>query len=306
MKKILDELEDNGFKTKLDYDLEMSFDQALKDPDFKKLVLELKLPKKQLMKYTSILNQSKVEYHNCENCKNILECKNQINGYCYLPRVDGERLMFEYKICRLNEKIKKENEHKKNMYFYDIPDEIKKADLKEIYMNDKNRFDAIEWIHKFIKTYKKNPHQKGLYLNGSFGCGKTYLISAMFNELAKEGVKSAIVFWPEFLVELKSSFQSDFKEKFEHIKKVPLLLIDDIGAENTTEWARDEIFCPLVQYRMDNSLPTFFTSNLTLEELEQHFMISKNKVDPVKSRRIIERIKQLTVNLSMISKNLRK
>ena len=143
-------------------------------------------------------------------------------------------------------------------------------------------------------------------MHGNFGCGKTYLIAAMFNELARSNIKSAIIFWPEYIRDLKASFDSDFKDKFNYIKKVPLLLIDDIGAENTTTWARDEIFCPLIQYRMQEQLPTFFTSNLTLEELEQHFSVTKNNVDIIKARRIIERIKQLTDDIQMIGKNNRK
>lgn len=305
MKKALEEINNAGFKT-FKYNLERSFDAALEDPDFKELVSKLNTSKDNLMKYTSILEKSKVEYASCMKCKNILECKNQINGYCYLPKVSGDGLIFEYKECKYKNKLDKKYEHQKNMYFHDIPLEIKNANIKDIYTTDKNRFEAIEWIHKFIKDYKKNRNQKGLYLNGNFGCGKTYLISALFNEMAKDKIKSAIIFWPDFLSDLKGSFQSDYKEKLDYIKKVPLLLIDDIGAENTTEWSRDEIFCPIVQYRMESSLPTFFTSNLTLDELEQHFSLSRAKDDPIKARRIIERVKQLTVNLNMISKNLRK
>jgi primosomal protein DnaI len=57
---------------------------------------------------------------------------------------------------------------------------------------------------------------------------------------------------------------------------------------------------------MDAKLPTFFTSNLNLEELEQHLSISKQGVDIVKAKRIIARIEQLTTSLEMQSKNLRK
>ena len=92
----------------------------------------------------------------------------------------------------------------------------------------------------------------------------------------------------------------------EYIKKVPLLLIDDIGAESTTPWSRDEILMPILQYRMDSSLPTFFTSNCTLKELESHFSNSKNGIEEVKARRIIERIKQLTEEIKLVSDNLRK
>ncbi len=48
------------------------------------------------------------------------------------------------------------------------------------------------------------------------------------------------------------------KKKFGKLKTVPLLLLDDIGAENTTNWSRDEVLAPLLQYRMENHLPTFF------------------------------------------------
>jgi len=61
----------------------------------------------------------------------------------------------------------------------------------------------------------------------------------------------------------------------------------------------------LVQYRMQEHLPTFFTSNLDLKALEQHFSVTKDKVDHIKARRIIERIIQLTDQVEMISENLR-
>jgi len=82
--------------------------------------------------------------------------------------------------------------------------------------------------------------------------------------------------------------------------------LDDLGAENVTPWARDEILGTILQYRMDNNLTTFFTSNLTIEELEEHLSGKKGELDKVKARRIIERIKQLTTDLELISVNRRK
>lgn len=305
MKKVLDELEDNGFKAKLNYDLEKSYDEALKDEKFKKLVTDLKVARKFLIKYTSILEKSAIEYSNCSKCKGILDCKNKVCGHCYLPRVSDNKLIFEYKMCKFEAKYIENNKYRDNVYFSHIPEEVKNASWDDVYMNDKKRLEVIEYLNKFIKAYKKDTKQKGAYLNGSFGAGKTYLISAAFNELAKDGYKSAIIFWPEFLLELRSSFETDFKEKYDKIKTVPILLIDDIGAESVTEWSRDDILCPLLQYRMENHLTTFFTSNLSIDELDEHFSNTKNKVDKVKSRRIIERVKQLTDDLVMISKNLR-
>ena len=277
---------------------------ARKNIIFKEMTDTLNLPDEELMKYTSMLEDSSIEYEHCKNCKNLLECKNAVIGFCYLPRVSNNQLIFEYQACKYQKKLEMETKHLDYISLFDMTKEIKNAKMKNIYMNDKSRFDAIKWITNFINEYPNK--KKGLYLYGNFGCGKTYLIAAMFNELARKKVRSAIVFWPEFLRDLKASFGTDFKEKFEQVKHVSLLLLDDIGAESSTAWGRDEVLGPILQYRMQEGLPTFFTSNLTLEELEHHFSVSNNGVDEVKARRIMERIKQLAEPRQMISKNLRK
>ena len=75
--------------------------------------------------------------------------------------------------------------------------------------------------------------------------------------------------------------------------------------DNEFYFNRDEILGPILQYRMEENLPTFFTSNLTLEELENNLSVTSSGVDKVKARRIIERIKQLTVDIQLVSKNRR-
>lgn len=284
-------------------ELEKSYDEALKNDDFKSFVNKIKLPATTLMKYTSTLEESCNEYSNCKKCKNILECKNKVIGYAYLPRIQDEELIFSYKPCKYKEKIVNDTKHLKNIYMLGVNNYITDACIENIYKEDKNRHETIKWILNFLKTYEKDKNQKGLYLSGSFGCGKTYLISALFNELAKKGYKSSIIFWPEFLRDLKASFDYDFREKFEIIKTTPILLIDDIGSEVVTPWSRDEILCTILQYRMQEHLPTFFTTNFNKQELEKHL---SNGNDELKSKRIMERINQLTDSIEMISDNLRK
>lgn len=287
--------------------LESDYDEALKNDEFKVFVSKIKLKRSTLIKYTSSLEESFKEYSHCKNCKNILECQNKISGYAFLPKVKEGNLEFSYKPCKHKIKLDKKNKYLDNTLVFNEPKEIKEASFSKIYKTDKKRYNVIIWLTDFAEKYKENNHQKGLYLYGNFGCGKTYLISSMFNELAKDGIKSAVVFWPEYLRELKASFNTnEFANKFNQIKKAPLLLIDDIGAENTTAWSRDEILCPLLQYRMDEKLPTFFTSNLNLEALENHLATTSNGVETIKAGRIISRIKQLTDYEEMISKNLRK
>ena len=291
--------------TKLSSDYQKKYDE---DMTFRKIANSTKLPTETLMKYTTKLELSATEYNNCKNCKNILECKNEVCGYVFYPEKNGEDIEFSYIPCKYKKQIDEQNKHLDNIYYFDMPKDIKNAKMKDIETKDKNRFETIKWLKQFITMYETGNTSKGLYLNGNFGCGKTYLLSAMLNELAKKGTKVAIVYYPEFLRSLKESFsvEDEYKKKFNYIKKVPLLLLDDIGAEIVTEWNRDEVLGTILQYRMEEHLPTFFTSNLTIEELEQHLATTNKEVDIVKSRRIIERIKQLTDRITMISVNLRK
>ena len=303
MKSVMDEMNDYGFNGH--DEVLKNFNEAMENECFSELVSKLKLPSDKLMKYTTSLEECSINYDTCRKCKGLIHCPFKLCGYSYLPRVVDSRLEFDYQPCKYKVKDIKKNSYQDNVYLFDLPKDIKEASIDNIYSNDSNRYNAILWINKFLGDYRKGKVSKGLYLYGNFGSGKTYLVSALFNELARDGVKSAIIFWPEFLRDLKSSFSSDFKEKYDFVKSVPLLLIDDIGAEATTTWGRDEIFCPLVQYRMQEHLPTFFTSNLDLKSLEEHFSVSKGNVDHIKARRIIERINQLTDQVEMVSKNLR-
>jgi len=292
-------------KTNLENDYRKKYDE---DMLFRKIANGTKLPTDTLMKYTTKLELSSCELNHCKNCKNIMECKNEVEGYVYYPERNGEDLEFSYRPCKYKKEIDKQNAYLDNIYYFDIPKEIKAASMHEIYTKDKNRYPVIKWIKEFIEKEKKMEMTKGLYLNGNFGCGKTYLLSAMLNELAKKGKRIAIIYYPEFLRSLKESFidGEEYKRKFNYIKKIDMLLLDDIGAEVVTEWSRDEVLGTILQYRMEENLPTFFTSNLTLEELEMHLAMTNKEVDVLKARRIIQRIKQLTNDITMISVNLRK
>ncbi|MBR3161125.1 MAG: primosomal protein DnaI [Bacilli bacterium] len=275
---------------------------------FKKIVKKLKLPDEYLMKYTSKLEECSNELDNCSKCKGLEHCKNSFTGHVLYPEILNENLVFDEIPCKYYLKNEEENKYKKNIYLFEIPKEIKEASMKNIHLDDSERYDIIKWLKNFIDTYEAKKGMKGLYLTGNFGCGKTYLISACLNELAKKDHKIAIIYYPEFLRSLKESFgdNDEYNEKFNFIKKTELLLIDDIGAETMTEWSRDEVLGTILQYRMQEGLTTFFTSNLSIKDLEEHFSISSKGIEKVKAKRIIERINQLTIEKLMVSANKRK
>ena len=253
-------------KTKLEKD----YDEVLENnKTFQSLTKKLNLPKEYLMKYTSSLEESCRELENCKKCKNIYNCKNSYEGHVFYPSILSNNLVFDYVPCKYKKELDEQNKYKNNIYLFEVPKEIKEASMKNIDLENPDRFEIIKWLKNFLDNYESRVGMKGLYLTGNFGCGKTYLISAALNELAKKDHQIAIVYYPEFLRSLKESFgdQETYNEKFKLIKRVEILLIDDIGAETMTEWSRDEVLGTILQYRMQEGLTTFFTSNLSIKDL---------------------------------------
>ena len=293
-------------KKDLKYSLKSAYATAIKNEDFKKLINTLKVKDDIAIHYTSKLEETVSELKNCSKCKSLYECQNKVTGFVYYPSLKDEKLEFNYVVCKYKKKEFKETEGIRTE-FYEMPLEIRKAKMADIDINDGKRVKIIKWLKKFYDEFQKDKHITGLYLHGSFGSGKTYLISALLNELSKEKNNVIIIYYPELLRSLKESFEdNNFGSRINEIKKADLLLLDDIGAETVTAWNRDEILGTILQYRMDNKLPTFFTSNLTIKELENHFIINKSSEEQIKARRIVERIKQLTDTEELISENRRK
>lgn len=292
-------------RSNLDAMLKKDYATAIKNPEFKKLVNTLKIKENVAYKYTSKLERTVCEINNCSNCKSLHTCQNKVEGTVYYPTIKDEKLEFNYVACKYKKKDIKQKEEIKSKFF-EMPYHIKIAKMSNIEINS-TRAKIIKWINKFYDDFKSDKQTKGLYLSGSFGSGKTYILSALLNELSKLNYSCIIVYYPELLRSIKESFNSDdYNERINEIKKCDLLLLDDIGAETTTPWNRDEILGTILQYRMDNKKATFFTSNLNIKELENHFITSNKDEEVIKARRIIERVKYLTDELELIGKNKRK
>ncbi len=286
-------------KTKLiENSLKDNYIRACRNPEFQKLVANLGLTAKEAMNYTSKLEEYLQEENNCKNCHGLYECKNKIRGYTNYPQKYNNHLMFSTEACYF-----KSQEFKKIKESTTASKELETSSLKTIDTSDKNRYKLIKWVTNFIKEYDFGKNIKGLYLHGNFGCGKTYILSACFNEMKKRGFKTKIIYLPDLLRTIKGDFEA-MNVIMDELCNVDILLIDDIGAEKVTDWGRDEILGTILQSRMNEHKTTFFTSNFTIKELEEH--LSNKGVDKVKANRIIERIKQLTIDMEMLGANMRK
>jgi DNA replication protein DnaC len=110
-----------------------------------------------------------------------------------------------------------------------------------------------------------------LVLFGNYGVGKTHLASAIANELLKQHYRVLFAVVPDLLDHLRSTFgpssEIQYDQRFEMIRDAAVLILDDLGTENTTPWAREKLF-QIINHRYNGRLPTVITSNRRPEEIE--------------------------------------
>ncbi|VKE82254.1 primosome component (helicase loader), primosomal protein DnaI [Streptococcus pneumoniae] len=188
----------------------------------------------------------------------------------------------------------KEAAIKNRLKLINLPASLKKASLAQVDLDDLGRLPVFEKLLAFVEQYPDI--RKGLYLYGDFGVGKSFMVAALAHDLSeKRGVSSTLLHYPSFVIDVKNAISDgNVKTLVDEIKLSEVLILDDIGAEQSTAWVRDEILQVILQYRMQENLPTFFTSNFNFEDLEKHFAKVKHGNDETwEARRVMERIRYL-------------
>lgn len=259
-------------------------------------------------KNINTLYEYKNQSINCANCPSLGQCKNILQGYYPTLTLQDETIHLSYVKCRrqkMQEKQQKQEQLFKSLY---IPEEILRATYDDIDPDVKNRGEAIKEISRFIDELDDGIPQKGIYFSGPFGIGKTFMLGAVANKIKAYERSTMIVYMPEFVREMRSSIQDQTTdEKIEVFKQVDILMLDDIGAEITSAWFRDEILGSILQYRMMYQLPVFFTSNYTMQELEGELAKSTSgNIEELKAGRIMERIREVSVEAKMGGENRRR
>jgi DNA replication protein DnaC len=112
-----------------------------------------------------------------------------------------------------------------------------------------------------------------LILNSiNYGNGKTHLAAAISNYVAGSGKSVLFVVVPDLLDHLRSTFgpgsNARLDRRFEEIKNVQLLVLDDLGTESATPWAREKLY-QLLNYRYVARLPTVVTTTTPLKKLQE-------------------------------------
>ena len=124
--------------------------------------------------------------------------------------------------------------------------------------------------YEAAKAFATEP--KGwLVLTGPSGCGKTHLAAAIANHCIANNYPVFYITTPDLLDHLRSTFspssEMPYDKFFEQVRSAPLLILDDLGAQSGTPWAKEKLD-QLLNHRFNNQLPTVIVSIVSVEELE--------------------------------------
>ena len=134
---------------------------------------------------------------------------------------------------------------------------------------------GIEQACAASRAYGDNPNG-WLVLSGRCGCGKTHLAVAIANAQLARGEQTVMfTVVPDLLDHLRATFDPskgvDYDERFNLFRNAFLLVLDDLGTENTTPWAKEKLF-QIINHRYNERLPTVITTNRPFTEIDERIV----------------------------------
>jgi DNA replication protein DnaC len=129
--------------------------------------------------------------------------------------------------------------------------------------------ESVEWLKRYLASETAQERGRGLIILGPSRAGKTWEAAAIARLLlVTYRTPVQFVEAPELMAALRPNAEgaSDIGQ----FMAAPVLIIDDLGAERTSEWTSEQLF-RLAHYRDVHCMPTIFTSNLEGAQLRERY-----------------------------------
>ena len=161
---------------------------------------------------------------------------------------------------------------------------------------------AKGFVTHFEKFLPQNGRkaENGMFITGEPGTGKTHLAAAVANDLIRQGKPVICMTMIDMLLRIRQTFKDSGAEEHEILqlyKTVPLLVIDDIGKENPTDWAISTIYS-IINGRYEAMMPTIVTTNYGTAALVSRMTPEKSK-DRITAAATIDRLKEMCMAVTI-------
>ena len=168
---------------------------------------------------------------------------------------------------------------------------------------------AYAYIKRFIDAYAQGQYSKGMWLVGAMGIGKTHLMGAFTNRLVAKNISVRFLSMNQLIKDCHEKIKynsADLDGFLRNIKtNSEVLIFDDLGTEPITNWSLKTVIYDIFDYRMNNKLPTFVTSNLSIMDYINQVRQGKDVI-PMDATRLEERLTKLMTEVQMGGNNRRK
>ena len=150
----------------------------------------------------------------------------------------------------------------------------------------------IRMAKRYVQHWEEmQKNSTGLLLWGDVGTGKSFIAGCIANALLDKGVPVIMTNFARLLNKLTDMYAGDRNAYIDSFKRYPLMIIDDLGVERNSEFAREQVFS-VIDSRYRSELPMIVTTNLTLEELQHPEDLSRSRIYD----RVLERCLPIRVN----------
>ena len=157
------------------------------------------------------------------------------------------------------------------------------------------QMDMAKQFVRHWDEFKKD--SMGLLLWGPVGTGKSFIAGCIANALLDQGVPVMMTNFARLLNKLTDMYAGDRNAYIDSFNSFPLLIIDDLGVERNSEFAREQVFS-VIDSRYRSQLPLIVTTNLTPEQM-------RNPEDLARAR-IYDRVLERCTPIRIDSQNIRK
>ena len=276
--------------------------QILADPRVASFIQEHSLSQDEIKRSLPKFNQFLVE------CRKVKEGDTSYiaKGYEPILTMNEGYADVTYKETRQLKEQQEQQAISKRINLLSLPQSYRKITFADIALDDVARVDTFETLVDFVANYP-SPDQKGLYIYGDMGVGKSFMLAAMAHELSEtKKVATTIIHYPSFAIDVRNGIKDNsVKEQIDAVKEAEVLVLDDIGAEQFSSWIRDDVLQVILQYRMIEELPTFFTSNYSFADLEAKLSNGRQGDETWQAKRVMERIRFLAKEVHLKGVNRR-